>query len=190
MAEDGPELTLRVARHQNGPVLQRRRPRSDAWTADDRRTFLTMLAATCNVTQSARAIGRRPQSAYALRKRNRAFCEAWEDSIADGFDQLELEVLARARFGTPERLPTAAEAEAIERGEIVDIMRKFNDGIALRLLQIHRATRERALERRRRRAEQAGSLAAAAKRMERRLHKMRQRSKQRSAERAAAQAGP
>lgn len=188
MAGDNTELTLRVARRQNGPALQLRRARPDAWTREDRVTFLITLTRTCNVSQSARAIGRRPQSAYALRKRNLAFCEAWEDAIADAIDLLELEAIERARFGTPERVPTADEAEAIERGETIDIPRKYNDGIALRLIQIHRATRDRALERRERKAKGAAATAAAAERMEHRLYKMRMRVAARSDERTAAQA--
>lgn len=144
--------------------------RRDSWTPEQRQRFLETLTLDCNVTRAAQAAGKSRWSAYRRRQTNAKFREAWEDAIHESIELLKLELLERARFGTPERVPTAAE---IESGEDRAIVRKHNDAVALRLIEFHRATWERVIERRRARAASEAADSAAAERMRARLRKLR-----------------
>jgi len=70
--------------------------RPDQWTIAKRVAFLDHLAATCNISQSARAVGSSASGAYALRRRDAAFAEQWRAAIDLGYELLETKVLAFA----------------------------------------------------------------------------------------------
>lgn len=54
------------------------------WTPDKQRRFLTVLLATGNVTQAARAVGMSPASAHRLRRRlaGTPFDRTWANALA------------------------------------------------------------------------------------------------------------
>lgn len=84
--------------------------------------FLEALAQTSNVTKAAQ-IARVPVSrAYALRRENTGFAAQWHQALIEGYEHLELELLARLRAGEAKDGP------------------KFDNGSALRLLALHRDT--------------------------------------------------
>ena len=60
------------------------RYRRDGWTADKRVTFCVNLAASGSVTFAAASVGLSRKSAYALKKRDRAFASLWEQALAAG----------------------------------------------------------------------------------------------------------
>lgn len=99
-------------------------------TAHWRRAFLAALAETSNVTAACAAAGVHPSRPYKLRRMEPDFARAWRSALLEGYDNLEIEVLHRLRFGEPK------DGEA-----------KFDNANALRLLGLHRETvaRERAL---------------------------------------------
>ncbi|WP_010184809.1 hypothetical protein [Sphingomonas sp. PAMC 26605] len=70
--------------------------RPDQWTIARRVAFLDHLAATCNIAQSAKAVGSSTGGAYALRRRDAAFAEQWRAAIDLGYELLETKVLAFA----------------------------------------------------------------------------------------------
>lgn len=70
--------------------------RGDGWTIARRVAFLDHLAATCNIAQSAKAVGSSASGAYALRRRDAAFAEQWREAIDLGYELLETKVLAFA----------------------------------------------------------------------------------------------
>lgn len=94
--------------------------------------FLAALAETCNVSLSAREAKRSPRTFYALRRRDPGFRAAWLEALSAGYDHLEMELLHRARFGTPR--------DVFHQGRKTGTTRTFNDGAALRLLHFHRKT--------------------------------------------------
>ena len=96
--------------------------------------FLSMLAATCNVSLSARETGRSARVYYDLRRRDPGFRAAWAESLREGYELLETEMLQRARFGTPK--------DVFYRGRKTATTRVFNEAMALRLLHFHRRTVE------------------------------------------------
>lgn len=113
-----------------GGRAQLQKPRARRWTRTLRARFLETLAATANVSASARAVGMCPQGAYKLRARDAAFAQAWQAALAQGYERLELMLLERALHGT--------DKEVWYRGEKVGTMRSYSDSLALSLLRAHR----------------------------------------------------
>ena len=99
---------------------------SGAW----QRRFLAALAETSNVAAAARKAGVSASAAYEARRKNRAFADNWQASLAEGYDNLEIELLRRLREG--ELKPVAGAKRAA---------RSYDNGIALRLLMAHREAR-------------------------------------------------
>lgn len=92
--------------------------------------FLAALAETSNVTAASAAAGVHPSRAYKVRHLEPDFARNWRSALLEGYENLELELLHRLRFGEPK------DAEV-----------KFDNAAALRLLGLHRETvaRERAM---------------------------------------------
>ncbi|QZH76375.1 MAG: hypothetical protein JY451_07525 [Erythrobacter sp.] len=93
--------------------------------------FLEKLAATSNITASARAAGINTSKAYAFRRKDRDFARAWRKALCEGYDNLELELLARLRKGQPPSSKT-----------------RYDNAAAIRLLLAHRdeVSQQRALD--------------------------------------------
>jgi integrase len=94
--------------------------------------FLSILAETCNVSLAAREMKRSTRVFYDLKKRDSGFRAAWMDALREGYDHLEMELVRRARFGTPR--------DVFYQGKKTGTTRVFNDSAALRLLHLHRKT--------------------------------------------------
>lgn len=94
-----------------------------------RTEFLAALAETSNVTAAAAAAGVHPSRPYKVKRLEPEFARHWRTALCEGYDNLEMEVLHRLRFGEPK-----------------DVERKFDNATALRILGQHRETvaRERA----------------------------------------------
>ena len=96
--------------------------------------FLATLTETCNVSLSARETKRSARVFYDLKRRDSGFRTAWMEALREGYDRLDMELVHRARFGTPR--------EVFYQGRRTGTTRVFNDGMALRLLHFHRKTVE------------------------------------------------
>lgn len=92
--------------------------------------FLLVLAQTSNVSAAASAAGVQPSYPYKVKRDDSRFAQAWREALCEGYDNLELELLHRLRFG-----------------ETKDGDAKFDNANALRLLTQHRETvaRQRAI---------------------------------------------
>jgi hypothetical protein len=86
--------------------------------------FLAVLADTSNVTAAAAAAGVPPGRAYKVRRSEPDFARQWMDALCEGYDNLEMELLDRLRFGEDK---SGSE-------------RRFDNTIALRQLSLHRET--------------------------------------------------
>ncbi|WP_260926498.1 hypothetical protein [Novosphingobium sp. 9] len=95
-----------------------------------RGVFLAALAETSNVTAAAAAAAVPPSRPYKVRREEPEFARLWYAALLEGYENLEMEVLQRLRFG-----------------EGKDDAVRFDNAAALRLLGLHRETvaRERAL---------------------------------------------
>ena len=98
--------------------------------------FLAELAATSNVTASAKKAVVHTSQAYEARRVKPEFNRAWQQALCEGYDHLEMELLARLRSG--EVKPAAGAKRGI---------RAFDNATAFRLLAAHKdaATRQRAV---------------------------------------------
>lgn len=84
--------------------------------------FLDKLAETSNVSEAAKTAGINPGRAYKVRREEEAFARQWHTALVEGYEHLELDLLARLRAGEAKDGP------------------KFDNGAALRLLALHRDT--------------------------------------------------
>ena len=132
-----PGMELKRARGDRaGGRPQIRRKHKGALTKAEIATFLATLAETCNLAHSARTAGRSTDRIFRdLMKRDPVFAGQWRETVREAYDLLELEMQRRFRFGTPKVV--------YHRGRKVARIRVFNDGMALRLLSLHRKSAER-----------------------------------------------
>ncbi|WP_404336186.1 hypothetical protein AB2M62_18490 [Sphingomonas sp. MMS12-HWE2-04] len=87
---------MECIRSGKGRVLQRAAKRT-GWTPAKRRRFLSILAATCNVTHALREVGVEGNSSvYRLRQRDPEFAAQWQQALAMGYQRLEEALLAYA----------------------------------------------------------------------------------------------
>lgn len=89
----GIDLTLHNGKKGKAQV---RSVRQDGWTAAKRAVFLDHVAATCNISASADAVGLWPSSAYSLRRRDPDFAAQWHIALETGFDRLQAMLIERA----------------------------------------------------------------------------------------------
>mgnify|MGYP003477638850 CR=1 FL=1 len=92
-----------------------------------REAFLATLAATSNVTASAKAACITTARAYEARRKDAAFHRAWQEALCEGYEHLEMALLQRLREG--EVKPTSSAKKSV---------RVFDNATALRLLIVHR----------------------------------------------------
>lgn len=85
--------------------------------------FIEGLASTSNVCAAAAEADLAPGAIYRLRRENPEFARRWYAALAEGYDNLEMELLGHLRAG--------------EGGEGMD-RRKFDTAAALRCLAAHR----------------------------------------------------
>jgi len=86
----GPRSTRRAAHDGE------RKRKCDRWTNRRREEFLAVLSASCNVRAACAAVDMSPRGAYLLRRRDKAFADAWREAMAMGYDALEGALLRHA----------------------------------------------------------------------------------------------
>ena len=91
-----------------------------------RELFLAELARTSNVTAAARKAGADKTKVYKARRSEPEFYRKWLDALAEGYDNLEMDLLRRLRTGE------------LTGGGPARVHRKYDNAIALRLLTAHR----------------------------------------------------
>jgi len=99
------------------------RPQKDQWTS----LFLAELAATSNVSASARRAGVPNTLVYETRRTDPAFNRAWRLALCEGYDALEMALLQRLREG--EIKPASGAKKGV---------RTYDNASALRLLTAQR----------------------------------------------------
>lgn len=98
-----------------------RRPPRQVWM----HRFLAALSETSNVSGAARRAGVDTSTVYKARREDAAFNRQWQVALAEGYDNLEMDLLHRLRIGQ------------LEDGK-AQARRKYDNAIALRLLTAHR----------------------------------------------------
>jgi hypothetical protein len=92
MAKSG---QTRITPHNKRRLIATR-PRRKLFGERRQRRFLESLAATCNVTESAKAAGVVVNTVYNCRMKSPAFRAAWEQALEQGYARLEAAMLAQA----------------------------------------------------------------------------------------------
>lgn len=100
------------------------------WNLQMKAEFLDHLAASCNVTASAAAIGVGPLSLYGLRRRDPEFAREWQGALESGYQLLETMLLGHVLSG-------GTRTDAIETAHDAP---KLDVETALRLLTAHRGS--------------------------------------------------
>ena len=120
-------MTASPTAGKSATSTRRRTPAPDKW----KKEFLATLAEVSNVTAAAAKAGITPRHVYKVRREDPEFARKWLVALCEGYDNLELDLLRRARSG-------ASEADK-------DV--KYDNAVGFRLLIAHResAARQRAL---------------------------------------------
>lgn len=108
----------------------RKKPPKSVWMPK----FLAALSESSNVSDSAKKAGINTFEVYKTRREDAAFNRRWQVALAEGYDNLEMDLLRRLRVGQLE----GGKAQA---------RRKYDNAIAFRLLTAHREAvgRQRAI---------------------------------------------
>ncbi|MDG6079176.1 hypothetical protein E3U23_08215 [Erythrobacter litoralis] len=115
-------------------MATKRKPKSRApkgW----KDAFLAELAHSSNVSLAARKAKVDSSTVYKARRSEPDFYRAWQEALAEGYDNLEMDLLRRLRIGE------------MTGGGPTKSRRKYDNAIAFRLLSAHREAvgRQRAL---------------------------------------------
>lgn len=110
------------------PQLRKAAPRD--WSKAKARDFLSVLAATCNVSEACRVSGVPMTVAYRRRKADAAFRAGWLEAIGVAYQRLELVLLDRAFNGT--------EKVVKRRDGSEERMLEYSNQLGLTLLKMHR----------------------------------------------------
>jgi len=92
--------------------------------------FLEVLRQTANVARAAREAGLSSSTVYAHRARFAGFARDWDAAMAEALDELECQLIERARNGV--------EKPVYYRGEVVGSVRSYSDALAMFLLRAKR----------------------------------------------------
>lgn len=99
---------------------QIRRIRKDGLTPARRTLFLETLARTDNVTMAAEAAGCSAQAFYKLRDRDPDFLRQWEEAVAIGYEEIELNLLAKGRgLPVPDGFDPAVAVAVLKRRDAI-----------------------------------------------------------------------
>lgn len=115
-----------------GKKPQLRKATARNWTKAKQRTFLSVLAETCNVSRACSEAGVSQTHAYHKRKSDAAFRAAWIAALSTAYQRLELVLLERAFNGT--------EKVVTRRDGSEERMLEYSNQLALTLLKMHRDT--------------------------------------------------
>ena len=155
----------------DGPlVIASDRDIRSARNANCRAIFLEELAASSHIARSAKKANVPLSTIYHWRAHDPDFSDAWLQALNAGYALLEMEMLGRLRDGVERKFFRA-------QGQI-ETVREYKDGLALRLLQAHKAEVTVA------RAAQAGETTYATTirtRLEEKLNLMRRRGQRQQA---------
>ncbi|WP_164115676.1 hypothetical protein [Sphingorhabdus sp. Alg239-R122] len=99
----------------------------NAFSGAQKEKFLRKLAETCNITQSAEYAGTTRKTVLCHRQKDPVFQAAYRQVIDNAHAELSMDLLARARFGTPKPVMSGGVQTAT--------VKVHNDSFALRVLE-------------------------------------------------------
>lgn len=116
--------------------MQLRRPHRDGWTAKNKKRFLEVLKATCNVQEATRSVGLSNAGVYYQRQHDPAFAAGWAEALEQGYAELEMHLLRQSIFGseTTETVDDGKEGGVVKTKKV----HSYPHAIALRLMLAHK----------------------------------------------------
>ena len=111
--------------------------RGRAICADQHARFIEQLRKVPNVTLAARLAGFSERTAYEHRKHDTEFADAWDEALKQGAANLLSAVWDRSLNGIESYVVSQGRIVADPESGLPLKERKFQDNIALRLLQAH-----------------------------------------------------
>ena len=126
-----------VARQRSGAGYgaQVRKPSKRAFSPEKQERYFASLAATANGALSARVAGVCEQTVANWRKANAAFAARWRDTLAQGYADLEMQMLAQARFGLTQDSSAHTDEDGVRHRHV----RRDSGQVGLRLLAMNQA---------------------------------------------------
>ena len=100
------------------------------WTPRRRNRFLKEMRCSANISRACDQAGLSRNDAFALRAEDAAFRTAWDEAEHGAFDDLEEEILRRARDGV--------DKPVYFGGKVCGTTRTYNDALALEILKLRR----------------------------------------------------
>ncbi len=97
-----------------------------------KRKFLYALQRTSHVGKASRESGVPVSTAYEWRNSDPEFFNGWMEALEIGYEQLEMELLDRVRNGV--------EEEATDEQGRISSVRRYDNKLALQVLEAHRKT--------------------------------------------------
>jgi hypothetical protein len=118
---------------ERGAGDDRPAPQSRHITERQLQVFLEALAESCHVRGAAAVAGFAPSAAYALRRRDPSFAEAWQAALESGYARLEMALVQRAiqtidvaHDDNPDAIPVVG---AMTVAQAIDLMNKHRASI-------------------------------------------------------------
>ncbi len=122
----------KVLRENSEGQLHVVKERRNAWPAKSRAAFLDHLAATCNVTEAAKAVGVFPATPHRVRLRDPAFAEQWRQALEAGYVTLETMLISRAILTA--QLPTGetpvSDANAMSTDQALRLLERYKNTVS------------------------------------------------------------
>lgn len=135
-AADAPRTRILTQRSSGGQGPQLRAPTRRCFTPARQAAFFERLAETSNIRAAAEHAGVCQQTIWRWRRKDAEFARRWAEALAQGYADLEMRLLAQARFGATQDM----EAEATDSGGRRVRLRRDTPGHGRLLLSHHRAT--------------------------------------------------
>ena len=132
---DEDKLIIGHQRSGAGKGVQLRRPRSNAFNAEKQDRFFNRLSETANVSEAARHAGAAVATVRHWRLTDALFRARWDQALADGYADLEMQMIGKALFGIESETVEAVDA----KGRMVRRTRSDAPGLGPRLLEAHYA---------------------------------------------------
>ncbi len=129
-------MVVAEQRSSAGVGLQVRKPKRNAFTLAKQAKFFARLAETSNVKAAAEHAGVCPTTIWNWRRKDAEFARAWAMALAQGYADLEMRMLAQARFGATSEAEVIVEDDGKRRARA----RRDTPGHGRLMLMMHNAT--------------------------------------------------
>jgi hypothetical protein len=126
-----------VARQRSGAGTgaQARKLSKRAFSPDKQACYFAALAETANSAKAAEMAGVSKSTVINWRKANAEFAARWRAAMAEGYADLEMQLLAQARFGLTEESATHTDDEGVRHRTA----RRDSGLVGIRLLAMNQA---------------------------------------------------